>query len=67
MIDLARVDFVGNGLKRPECVLSMPNGDIHVADWGGGVTIIRPDGSQETVLAEGNFKPNPNGIAHQLK
>ncbi len=63
MIDLASVEFVGRDLKRPECVLSMPNGDIHVADWRGGITIIRPNGAQKTILAEGEFQPKPNGFA----
>ncbi|MEM7426795.1 MAG: SMP-30/gluconolactonase/LRE family protein [Pseudomonadota bacterium] len=63
MIDLASVDFVGSDLRRPECVLSMPNGDLHIADWRGGITVIHPDGPQRTVLADGAFKPKPNGFA----
>ena len=63
MIDLASVEFIGTDLKRPECVLSLPNGDLHVADWQGGITILKPDGTQQTVLADGPFKPKPNGFA----
>ncbi len=54
---------LGSDLARPECVLCTSDGVLHVADWRGGVTLIAPDGSQKTVLAKGDFKPNPNGIA----
>ncbi len=63
MIPLDRLSFVGKDLARPECVLTLPNGSLHVADWRGGVTIIAPDGSQRSVLAKGAFTPKPNGIA----
>ena len=63
MIPLDALSFVGENLSRPECVLTMPDGSLHVADWRGGVTIIAPDGRQHSVLAEGTFAPKPNGIA----
>ena len=45
-IDLADLGFVGHDLKRPECVLCMPSGRLYVADRGGGIMRIEPDGSQ---------------------
>lgn len=63
MIALENLQFVGTGLERPECVLATSDGVLHVADWRGGVTLIASDGGQKTVLANGDFKPKPNGIA----
>ncbi|MGI9371190.1 MAG: SMP-30/gluconolactonase/LRE family protein [Hyphomicrobiales bacterium] len=63
MISHKAFSFLGQGLKRPECVLSMPDGSVHVADWEGGVAIIAADGGQRKVLAKGAFVPKPNGIA----
>ncbi|MCP5084159.1 MAG: hypothetical protein GY948_20935 [Alphaproteobacteria bacterium] len=63
MIPLDALSFVGEGLQRPECVLTLPDGSLHVADWRGGVTIIQPDGTQRSILAKGDFTPKPNGIA----
>lgn len=63
MISLAQLKSVGANLARPECVLCTSDGTLHVADWRGGVTLIAADGTQRTILAEGDFKPRPNGIA----
>ncbi len=63
MIALDQLISVGAELARPECVLCTADEVLHVADWRGGVTLIAPDGRQRTVLASGNFKPRPNGIA----
>ena len=57
---------VGQNLNRPECVLCTADGSLYVADWGGGVTRIRPDGSQDQYLASDAPCPLlPNGIALQ--
>mgnify|MGYP001157150259 FL=1 len=63
MIDLEQVGFIGNKLRRPECVLARGDGTLHVSDWRGGVTVINSKGAMHTVLARGNFRPKPNGIA----
>ena len=63
MLNLNELKFVGNNLKRPECVLVDKEETLHVADWRGGVTLIYKNGIQKTILANGNFKPKPNGIA----
>ena len=51
LIEVNRLAFIGADLYRPECVQTHPDGSVHVADWRGGVTIIKPDGQQNTVLA----------------
>jgi hypothetical protein len=66
MIDLDEVSFVGVDLVRPECVLATASGDIFAADWRGGVSHIRPDGTQRLYLGTtGDLPegPRPNGIA----
>ena len=60
---LEEVQFIGNNLVRPECVLVDKNGTLHIADWRGGITLITKNGDQQTILAKGNFQPKPNGIA----
>jgi sugar lactone lactonase YvrE len=56
---------IGHALDRPECVLCTARGDVYVADWRGGVTLISPDGSQTLFAgpAPGNRPLKPNGIA----
>lgn len=64
-IDLTKLTFIGSKLHRPECVQTHPDGSVHVADWQGGVTVIKPDGRQTTILANTEFKPKTNGVALQ--
>jgi sugar lactone lactonase YvrE len=65
-LTLEELTFVGRDLHRPECILCTRGGNLYVSDSRGGVTCIRPDGS-ETLLARGTDDPNPgllvNGIA----
>lgn len=63
LIELENLNFLGNDLHRPECVLTAADGTLHVTDWRGGVTTIARDGTVTTVLAKGDFQPKPNGIA----
>ena len=56
-VDPAEITLTGSGLRRPECVLAEPSGDLWVADLGGGVVRIRPDGGQETVRPQGGGGP----------
>ncbi len=61
------LEFLGTGLKRPECVLCTKAGAVFVSDWDGGVTRIGPDGLQTRFLAPAATGPaeglRPNGIA----
>ena len=54
----------GRGLHRPECVVGTSTGDVFVSDWRGGVTAIRPDGSQQSWLDRATPSDlRPNGFA----
>lgn len=58
------VSFVGKGLERPECVICTRAGNLYVSDRAGGVTTIRPDGTQTRFLARDiGIDLVPNGIA----
>ena len=61
-LDLESIAFVGQGLARPECVLTTRGGTLYAADWGGGVARIAPDGRVSRIL-EPDGKLRPNGIA----
>ncbi|NJS35254.1 MAG: SMP-30/gluconolactonase/LRE family protein [Brachymonas sp.] len=57
--------WAGQGLVRPECVLTNSRGDLFSADWRSGVAHIRPDGSQTFYAAQpvDGEVIKPNGIA----
>ncbi|MCB1396252.1 MAG: SMP-30/gluconolactonase/LRE family protein [Rhodobacteraceae bacterium] len=67
--------FTGTGLNRPECILATPDGALRVSDGRGGVTLIRPDGTQRLIRQQmdDRFIPTvddtpeghsePNGLA----
>jgi sugar lactone lactonase YvrE len=64
-LSLDQVEFVGQGLVRPECVLATGAGDLYTSDWRGGVALLRADGSQQLYagrLPQGR-SPRPNGVA----
>lgn len=64
-VDLSQLSFVGQGLKRPECVVATRSGHLYTADWRGGVAEVRPDGGQAfwgSKLPDGR-DARPNGIA----
>lgn len=66
MIALDDVEQIGSGLVRPECVLATAAGDLYAADWRGGVSHIRPDGTQTLYAGTTADLPEgarPNGIA----
>jgi sugar lactone lactonase YvrE len=48
-IDKASIQYVGDDLHRPECILAEPDGTLWAADARGGVARIMPDGTQEIV------------------
>jgi sugar lactone lactonase YvrE len=51
-IDPEALEFIGLDLQRPECILAERDGSLWVADARGGVTHIKPDGSQELIAQE---------------
>jgi gluconolactonase len=48
-VDKSAIDYVGDGLQRPECILAEPDGTLWSADARGGVVRILPDGSQKVI------------------
>lgn len=64
---LESLSWLGQDLVRPECVLATEAGDLYCADWRGGVSHLRADGSQ--TLYAGRLPTGdvlqPNGIALQ--
>ncbi len=63
---IERVETLGADLGRPECVHCTAQGDVFVSDWRGGVTRIRPDGSQSLIVGTRGEGPRPvktNGFA----
>jgi hypothetical protein len=61
--DLDGVEFIGAGLRRPECVLCTADRVAHVSNWDGGISRIHADGRVEHLLARaGRFQVKPNGI-----
>ena len=57
-IDKASLNYIGQELKRPECILAEPDGTLWSADARGGVMRIAPDGSQRliTQTRSGHFE-----------
>jgi len=64
-VDPACVQWAGQGLNRPECVLATAAGHLFISDWRGGVAQVLPDGSQHLYLARpiDGEELKPNGIA----
>ena len=67
-IDPDSITYIGEDLKRPECVLAEKDGTVWSTDERGGVVKINPDGSQEFI--EQRFETGgaiegtvPNGMA----
>ena len=48
-IDKASIQYIGDDLHRPECILAERDGTLWAADARGGVARISPDGTQEIV------------------
>ena len=57
-VDPADIQYIGQDLQRPECILAEPDGTLWSADARGGVVKISPDGSQEIIaqLFDASFK-----------
>lgn len=62
--DASAIEFIGQDLSRPECVLTTRSGDIFVSDKRGGVSTFRVGGPSR--LIEGKGHPDnfiTNGFA----
>ena len=62
-VTLADVDFIGEGLDRPECVLTTATGDTYTS-YRHGVAHVAPDGTTRLIAAKNAPEGfMPNGIA----
>jgi sugar lactone lactonase YvrE len=48
-IDRSKLQYIGHGLQRPECILAEKDGTLWSADSRGGVVRLRHDGTQEII------------------
>ena len=48
-VDPADIQYIGQDLQRPECILAEPDGSLWAADARGGVVRIAADGSQKII------------------
>jgi sugar lactone lactonase YvrE len=57
-IDKSSIQYIGDGLQRPECILAERNGSLWAADARGGVVRIEPDGKQQIITQKisGHFE-----------
>jgi gluconolactonase len=51
-IDKSALQYAGNGLQRPECILAEPDGSLWIADARGGVIHLYPDGRQQRITQQ---------------
>lgn len=57
------IEYVGNDLQRPECILAEADGSLWTADARGGVVHITPDGNQTLVTQKVSSGLNENSSA----
>jgi gluconolactonase len=57
-IDKSAIQYIGNDLQRPECILAEPDGTLWSADARGGVAKITSDGKQQIITQQrsGHFQ-----------
>ncbi len=48
-VDPLTIQYIGEDLQRPECILAKKDGSLWSADARGGVQHIKPDGSQKLI------------------
>lgn len=48
-VDPADINYIGEDLQRPECILARRDGSLWAADARGGVVKMTPDGGQEII------------------
>ena len=64
-VPLESLQVVASGLTRPECVLATSNGDLHSADWRGGVAISRAQGKASSLISEKSYTRTVSGLANR--
>jgi sugar lactone lactonase YvrE len=59
----SELEFSGQDLARPECVVTTASGDLFVSDRRGGIMRIGAEGGQELIRAQGVEGFLPNGFS----
>ena len=54
VVEVDNLQYAGEALQRPECVLAEADGSLWAADARGGVVHIRPDGAQDVIVPRKN-------------
>jgi hypothetical protein len=62
-IGVADLQFIGQDLARPECVVTTASGDVFVSDKRGGITCLRADGRQSFLAGRAVDGFLPNGFS----
>jgi sugar lactone lactonase YvrE len=62
-VAVSDLQFVGQDLARPECVVTTATGDLYASDRRGGIMHLRPDGRQRFVAGRGIDGFLPNGFS----
>jgi hypothetical protein len=62
-VTVADLQFVGQDLARPECVVATATGDVFVSDKRGGIVRLMPGGGQTFLAGEGVDGFLPNGFS----
>jgi gluconolactonase len=57
-VEQSAIQYIGNDLQRPECILAERDGSLWSADARGGVVRISPDGKQQIITQQrsGHFQ-----------
>ena len=68
-IDKSSIQYIGQDLQRPECILAEPDGTLWSADARGGVVQIKPDGTQKIVTQKrsGHFSDTSSEASRYLQ
>jgi sugar lactone lactonase YvrE len=62
-VPLDSLHIAASGLKRPECVLATSNGELHSADWRGGVAVTRAQDKVSKLIIAKNHGAQPGASA----
>ena len=62
-VSVSDLQFIGQDLARPECVVATASGDVYVSDKRGGIVRLMPGGRQELLAGQGVDGFLPNGFS----
>jgi SMP-30/Gluconolactonase/LRE-like region len=62
-VSVSDLQFIGQDLARPECVVGTARGDVYVSDKRGGITRLTPDGRREFIAGREVDGFLPNGFS----